>query len=1281
MNNKDITSNRKTSFSELALALANDYDSIYVIDYTDDSYVEYTAVGGEKELVLKSQGDDFFEELKSNCRLLVWPADQPYFLRELKKSRVLEKLENGKSFSLRYRLNIDGKPQYYFLKTIRASSEDIVIGVQNVNEEMQLGLKEKENSRIYSEIAKSLAGMFEAIYYIDINTGSYTEYYSSETFSDLGIDVSGENFFEKVNKDIQVHIYEDDRGMLIRELDRDRLLHNLEREDTYSIIYRQLIDGRIQYLNILAFRQENDDNHIVIAVRNIDEQKRQEDDAEVYSHIAGSLASRYEVIYYIDIDTNNYTQYRANDIYAQLGTSKTGDDFFSDIAGGIKNFIHKDDVERALTILEKNHLLSILAKEGTLTFTGRMLYGEEYKYVSILVVRPKNDENHLVIGLTNIDAQIKREEAIKEESLIFDEVAIAIAEQYEVIYQVNTKTNAYMEYRSSERYSRLKIDTKGRDFFEETQKNLRTQVFADDYPMMAVAMQKDFFLETLNQTGKFIINYRLLLDGRPQYVTLFAVRPKEDNDHIVIAVANIDATRRRELQFEDALDGALDMGNYDTLTGLKNRRGFAQKEMIMDDAIAKKEKISFSILVADINGLKIVNDTEGKEAGDALVQRVSRILSESFKGCKLYRTGGDKFLVLFEGDTYSRREEMIRFFDELQESNREKNLPTVAYGVSDYNSLLDHMVQDVYERADNAMKHNKLLYHDGEERDTILRLKEYENDARFYTLFEQLIDTMSHMEGPDIPRIEKLLIEISAMHRLSMAITRVYKSALEEQQNSGETLCCYDTGIEGEEIISLRTENKVGTIATMKAYMSPNEKPLSDREKERVTLVMRSTLNYIVRNRLRDRVEELTYYDADGFKNMRYIQRYFAQNKEYMFDKVAFRYNLKHFSLVNNEHGKEVGDIVMSRHFQQLERIIGDKGGLCRLGGDNFAGICAKGQISQILSYLTETKVEYDEKSNKVVSISTTVGVYKIPYDGEVKSVGDIMEKVNIAYHAAQTGGKDSIVFYTGKLIEDRESAMKVQQLFPEALRNEEFRVYYQPKVDIRTGELIGAEALCRWFHNDEMISPGAFIPVLEETNDICKLDFYMLDHACKDINRWIDEGRKSIRVSVNLSRKHLSNPSLVDNLLKIIDKHNVPHSCIEIELTETNAEVGFGELKRVVTGLQNVGIFTSVDDFGVGYSSLNLIRELPWNVIKVDKSFLPEGDEEMDDVSKIMFKHVIQMTTEMGIECIVEGVETEKQLAILRENNCIYAQGFYYDRPLPKEEFEDRLIKGVYGK
>ena len=1288
---------RESSFYELALALAKDYETIYVINSSDDSYIEYATTSGNEEsqedvLKIVSKGENFYADTIINCRRLVYPDDQEKFLKTFEKKRVMGALEKGKSFALNYRLVIDGEPQYYFLKSIRKNDEDIIIGVQNVDEQMRRELKDKEQYRIYSEIAKSLAGMFEAIYYIDINTGLYTEYYSSQSYSELGIDNGGEDFFEKVKRDIQVHIYEEDREILVRELDKDNIISKLEKSQEYSLVYRQFLDGRMQYLNLIAFKQENDDDHIVIGVRNIDEQKRQEEDSETYSHIAGALASRYEVIYYIDIDTNNYTQYSSSEQYAKLGTTKKGNDFFKDASEDIKKYIHNDDKARVLRILKKDHLLKIIAQEGVVTMNYRQQLGGESRYVSMMVVRPKNDEKHLVMGVTNIDAQVRREEAIKAESQAFDEIAMALAKRYEVIYQVNINNDDYIEYSSSEVYQKLDIGTKGTDFFKETQENMKRDIFPEDYPMMAVAMKKENLLKVLKETGKYLINYRLILDGRPQYVTLFAISPKEDSEHIIVAVANIDSARKMELEYEEALGTAMDMANHDPLTGLKNKRCYAQMEMRLDNEIAEGRITRFSIIVCDLNGLKIKNDSVGHSAGDVFIQEAAKMIGDSFKNSVVFRIGGDEFAVLLEGEDYRNRDRLVKEFAAMQVDHLEKGLVTVAFGMSNFRQKVDNRVQDVFERADKAMYEDKKNYKDTNRDDIYMSLadkksldelrKEYEKEVRFYKLYEELVSIMTDINNGRTPeskaRIEKILIEISSMHRLSLAETRLYKNTQDELADRGEILRAYDTGQEGEEVLSYRTVSKIGSIALMRVYMSPDEIPLSEKEKNRVSLVMKTVITYVSRNRITDMVEELTYYD-EGYKNLKSFQSYIMKNLKDLNDKAAFRYNLKHFSLVNQDLGRKTGDLVIRRHFDGLDSIIGDRGCLCRMGGDNFIGLCGKEQLGSVLAYLSETPVFYDVPEGKSLNISSSVGVYRIPEDAVIRHQGDIMEKVIVAFHAAQTGGNDRIVLYNKDLIKNKEGAMKVQQLFPEALRNEEFRVYYQPKVDIRTGEIIGAEALCRWFHEDAMISPGEFIPVLEETNDICKLDFYMLDHVCQDIRRWLDQGKKVVRTSVNLSRKHLINVNLLDNLLKIIDRHNIPHSCIEVELTETTTDVDFSDLKRVVTGLQSVGIFTSVDDFGVGYSSLNLIKELPWNVIKVDRSFLPVEGDEASEVNKVMFKHVISMTCEMGIECIVEGVETEDQLSILRENNCNYAQGFLYDRPLPKADFEDRMLSGFY--
>ena len=151
----------------------------------------------------------------------------------------------------------------------------------------------------------------------------------------------------------------------------------------------------------------------------------------------------------------------------------------------------------------------------------------------------------------------------------------------------------------------------------------------------------------------------------------------------------------------------------------------------------------------------------------------------------------------------------------------------------------------------------------------------------------------------------------------------------------------------------------------------------------------------------------------------------------------------------------------------------------------------------------------------------------------------------------------------------------------------------------------------------------------------------------------------------------------LLERIIDIVDRNDVPHQYIEIELTETTTDVEFRDLKRVVSGLQAEGIYTSVDDFGIGYSSLNLIKEIPWDVIKVDRSFLPSDiDDEDANRRAIMFKYVVAMAHEMGLECIAEGVETEQQVQILRDNSCELAQGFYFDKPLPVADFEQKLLK-----
>ena len=334
-----------------------------------------------------------------------------------------------------------------------------------------------------------------------------------------------------------------------------------------------------------------------------------------------------------------------------------------------------------------------------------------------------------------------------------------------------------------------------------------------------------------------------------------------------------------------------------------------------------------------------------------------------------------------------------------------------------------------------------------------------------------------------------------------------------------------------------------------------------------------------------------------------------------------------------------------------------------------------KERLPFVIKYLMGTSIEVGLKEKKKAVLSTHAGYYEIT---EKKSGEEIMDRIGMAWNMAKHVQRVSYVFFDETLMQSVENEKWVESVFDDALKNEEFMVYYQPKVMLKNYRLNGAEALCRWKRDGEIILPYRFIPVLEQSHLICDLDFYILERVCRDLARWQAEGKTLVRVSVNLSRVHLGDMNLVERVVEIVDKYKVSHEYIELELTETTTDVDFRELKQIVIAFRSLGFSVAVDDFGVGYSSLNLIREMPWKVLKIDKSFLPDGSEEadMDTQKKVMLKHIIGMAQNLGLECIAEGVETTEQVTILKENNCYHAQGYLFDKPLPVAEFEDRLEK-----
>ena len=414
-----------------------------------------------------------------------------------------------------------------------------------------------------------------------------------------------------------------------------------------------------------------------------------------------------------------------------------------------------------------------------------------------------------------------------------------------------------------------------------------------------------------------------------------------------------------------------------------------------------------------------------------------------------------------------------------------------------------------------------------------------------------------------------------------------------------------------------------------------------------------------------------------------YLLEYFKEKVEHFLKKsdkdenyVMLCTDVTHFERINNLYG-----------LKQADKMLIDLAGLLMKSGEGV--ICACRSIADhILVLMTyqdrqalrkklqelcdsfgrTIKNRYPEASPRL-----GIGVYEIRDKKE--EIENIVEHANVARKGLRLGSSSSIVFYDDHLTRGIDRVREIESRMENALANGEFKVYFQPKYNLDTGSIAGAEALCRWIPDDgKAIYPDEFIPVFEENGFIMKLDYYMLNKVCEMIQKRQREGKENVRVSVNQSRVLLNDEQYQDKVAAVLARHGSPGQFIELELTERIFQDDLTEFANIMDQIRGLGIKWSIDDFGTGYSSLNLLKELPVDIIKIDKSFLDEA--ETSETSKIIIRKTVELTQELDKHVLCEGVETESQAEYLREISCDMAQGYLYARPMPMDQFEDMLDK-----
>lgn len=386
--------------------------------------------------------------------------------------------------------------------------------------------------------------------------------------------------------------------------------------------------------------------------------------------------------------------------------------------------------------------------------------------------------------------------------------------------------------------------------------------------------------------------------------------------------------------------------------------------------------------------------------------------------------------------------------------------------------------------------------------------------------------------------------------------------------------------------------------------------------------------------------------------------------------------NLKNYKYINQSKSPAIGDMGITCFTRSVMAMCHDDEMIARLGGDNFFVLVKKENRDIFVKALSSMNVSVTVPHGPTIplTIQSRIGVYDIqPQD----SMNEIMHCSSVALNESRLHPGNDIVYFTKKMLEDAYHEKEISSLFREALRRKEFIVYYQPKVSVKDQKLCGCEALVRWNRNGQVIPPSEFLPILEKEASICLLDFYVFRKVCEDIRNWLDAGIEPVRVSSNFSRHHLGNPHLTEDILAIMKEYNIDSKFIEIELTESSNFEDKIAMQKFVNGLRQHGISVSIDDFGTGYSTFAAIKDLNVNVIKLDKSLLDHiGDEKYHD--EVVIKNMVNMINELHLEVVAEGVENSKQLDFLQNAKCSIIQGFLFDKPLTKEDFEKRLSNEV---
>lgn len=763
---------------------------------------------------------------------------------------------------------------------------------------------------------------------------------------------------------------------------------------------------------------------------------------------------------------------------------------------------------------------------------------------------------------------------------------------------------------------------------------------------------------------------------------------------------------KREKEQQEELGSAKILAYSDPLTGVRNKHAFVEFEDKMDVLIRENTAKDFSVIVFDLNNLKSINDTFGHKQGDDYIVESCKMIKEFFPDFIIYRYGGDEFVAYMEdGEHYKNRYQFLEKFNKAIEKNVGSNGPVIAIGFSEYIPSKDNTFRAVFTRADDKMYARKRMLKQMSakdvEKNNVVSARNAVNFSSRWNMYEMfyLSDSTSLIEMLNSSNCDEIL-EVDLYrdtYKQFYHIDGKYFVPTVDFSYRDLHDFTYDHIVHPDDRDVYENLMKLdGFFERLKNSRIPNFDFAHFRYK-----LQDGDYRYVEQciiageeNGLPDGVFRLYIFDINNLKNRQLgkvpnengvissnrdsltgllsAKPFFIEAEEIVKENKDKKWclisiDIEHFKFFDEWFGREKGDYLLAKIGAELtEKQSLYEGVAGYFGQDDFT-ILAKYNMENINKL-------YEGIREHIISFGLSTGfmpAFGIAIIDEDIALVDAFDRSTIAASRAKNDIRNRICVYSTDMQYAYEQEYRILTDFMHAFKDNEITFYLQPQCRISTGKIVGAESLARWIKKDgEIISPADFIPVLEKYGFITDLDQYLWEEVCKWLRKWIDEGHKPVPISLNISRADIFNIDVDKFFIGVADKYNLPRKLLKLEITESSYTETTSKISELVDKLRKHGFMVLMDDFGSGYSSLNMLGSLRVDGIKLDANFLHIEGKDYDKGIHIL-ESVVNMTKVMGLPMIVEGVETKKQIDFLEDLGCRYVQGFYFYKPMPLSDFE----------